>query len=135
MPMPKAAMNKYDRPVFCEDEIRRTGEGLRVQSKSEASPVEKFPNLQLRRRVFRPDCRHIPRTRRRVMNVPQSSRSQSYLSSGSHQTIDVRLHDPEHLLEHRDRNGVSKLLVGLCVRNRDHEIIVVAHEAGAFAGG
>ena len=60
MPVPEAAINKYDSSVFWQDYIGDTREISAMDPESVSKVVEQRPNPQLWPSVFTPNSRHVP---------------------------------------------------------------------------
>lgn len=69
MSMPKAAMNKNDRVMLAENQVRRPGQGPVMQAISVAGPMQKLADLQLRFCICTPYPRHHPGTGYLVHNI------------------------------------------------------------------
>ena len=82
---------------------------------------------------------YAARARRDAARAGPSSRAVPRPRSSWRRLLDrgenVLLHVLRHRGDGRNHHGVAELLVGLGVADRDHEVVVEAHEAGALARG
>lgn len=60
MPVPEAAMNEDDSPVFWENDVRLTRQARNMQPETEARSVKQAAQHQLGFRVLAPDAGHVP---------------------------------------------------------------------------
>ena len=71
VPVPEAPVHEDRSTVFRQDQIRATGNLLRVQPEPEAQPVQSAADQTLRLRVAAPDTSHHPAAGRRVDDINQ----------------------------------------------------------------
>ena len=58
MTVPETPVNEYCFPLPSKDNIRPTGQIIRVKAVSKAETIHELPDSQFGSSVFRPDCAH-----------------------------------------------------------------------------
>lgn len=123
-------MHKNRCPVFAQYQVRLTRKLFVVKAKTEAESMQVLTNRQFRCGVFRPYSSHHPAARRGVYYVSHLRKQWCLRYARTFLLGECQYmwaHDARHFANHRHRNRVAELPIGLCVRNRDLKIIREAH--------
>lgn len=100
MPMPEAAIHKYDSPAPGKNQIGLTGQILYMEPIPQSESMQRSSNQQFRLCISAFYGSHVPAAGHRIMNVSHTS-GRLTLPCWFDQFLNMGLHDPRNFLEHR----------------------------------